>query len=60
MSFLHIINITFNLLYTFTVVSNVPIIAAEKQRRFRTHRDQDPERREWYLQWGKKIRVFTS
>lgn len=53
LSYLHRINMTFNLLYTFTVVSNMPLTAAEKQWCYRAHRDQDPERREQHLLWEK-------
>lgn len=54
LSYLHRINITFNLLYTSTVVSNMPLTVAEMQRRYRARRDQDPERKEQYLLWEKK------
>ena len=37
------------MLYTFTVVSNMPLTAAEKQRRYRARKDQDQERRKHYL-----------
>lgn len=40
--------------YTFTDAISMPLSAAEKQRRYRARRDQDPERRAKYLEWERK------